>query len=169
LLSQILEALKIEIPQLITHIIGFLILLWLLKRYAWKPLLALLDERRERIKNSFIDIENKQKQAEALNAEYQAKLRDIDTEARRRLNEAVVDGEKVAAKIKEDARGEAKEMLVRTKAEIEQDLAKAKVQLKNDVVAMTIAATEKIIHERLDTPKQRELIGRFIDDIEKVK
>ena len=59
MLSQVLDALKIEIPQLITHIIGFLIALWILKRYAWKPLLALLDERRERIKNGFAEIENK--------------------------------------------------------------------------------------------------------------
>ncbi len=169
MLSQILEALKIEIPQLITHIIGFLILLWLAKRYAWKPLLALLDERRERIKNSFAEIETKHKQADALNAEYQSRLKDIDSEARKRLTEAVSEGEKIAAKIKEDARGEAKDILVRAKAEIDQDLAKARVQLKNDVVDMTIVAAEKIIHERLDAPKHRELIGRFIDDIEKVK
>jgi F-type H+-transporting ATPase subunit b len=169
LLSQVLDALKIEIPQLITHIIGFLIALWILKRYAWKPLLALLDERRERIKNGFAEIETKQKQADALNAEYQSRLKDIDTEARRRLTEAMAEGEKIAAKIKENARNEAKDMFSRSKAEIEQDMAKARVELKNDVVAMTITAAERIIHERLDTPKQRELIGRFIDDIEKVK
>jgi len=169
LLSQIMETLKIELPQLITHIVGFLILLWILKRYAWKPLLALLDERRERIATSFADIERKQKEADALNAEYLNKLKDIDTEARRRLTEAVVEGEKIAARIKEDARNEAKDMFARSKAEIEQDMAKARVELKNEVVAMTINATEKIIHERLDTPKHRELIGRFIEDIEKVK
>jgi len=169
LLSQILETLKIEIPQLITHIIGFIILLWVLKRYAWKPLLALLDERRERISNSFAEIERKQQEADALNAEYQSKLKDIDTEARRRLTEAIGEGEKIAAKIKEDARNEAKDMFARSRAEIEQDMAKARVQLKNDVVVMTITAAERIIHERLDTAKQRELIGRFIDDIEKVK
>lgn len=169
MLSQILETLKIELPQLITHIIGFLILLWILKRYAWKPLLALLDERRERIATSFADIERKQKEADALNAEYQSKLRDIDVEARRRLTEAIAEGEKIADKIKDDARNEAKEMFNRSKAEIEQDMAKARIELKNEVVAMTIGATEKIIRERLDTPKHRELIGRFIDDIEKVK
>lgn len=169
MLSQIMETLKIELPQLITHIIGFLILLWILKRYAWKPLLALLDERRERIATSFSDIERKQKEADALNAEYQNRLKEIDVEARRRLTEAIAEGEKIAAKIKEDARTEAKDMFSRSKAEIEQDMAKARVELKNEVVAMTIGAAEKIIHERLDTPKHRELIGRFIEDIEKVK
>lgn len=169
MLNQILDALKIEIPQLITHIVGFLLLVWVLKRFAWKPVLALLDERRERIKNSFAEIEEKQRQADKLNADYLAKLKDIDLEARRRLTEAMAEGEKIATKIKEDARNEAKDIMLRSRVELEQDVAKAKVQLKEDMVAITMSATEKIIHERLDSQKHRELIGRFIDDIEKVK
>lgn len=169
MLDQILGALKIEIPQLITHIIGFVIALWILKKFAWQPLLGLLDERRERIKNSFDEIDAKNAEAESLNQQYQAKLRDIDAEARKRLNEAVQEGEKIAAKIKDDARNDAKDVMARTKSEIEQDFAKARIQLKEDVVNLTINATEKIIRERLDTQKHRELIGRFIEDVEKVK
>lgn len=169
MLDQILGALKIEIPQLITHIIGFVIALWILKKFAWKPLLGLLDERRERIKNSFDEIDAKNAQAETLHQQYEAKLRDIDAEARKRLTEAVQEGEKIAAKIKDDARNEAKDIMARTKSELEQDFAKARIQLKEDVVNLTINATEKIIRERLDTQKHREMIGRFIEDVEKVK
>ncbi len=46
-------------------------------------------------------------------------------------------------------------------------MAKAKVQLKNDMVNMTISAAEKIIRERLDDAKHRELIGNFLDNVEK--
>lgn len=167
--EQILSALKIEIPQLITHIIGFVIFVWILKRYAWKPLLGLLDERRDRIKAGFDEIDSKNAQAEALHQQYEAKLREIDTEARKRLTDAVQEGEKIATKIKDDARAEAKEVMARTKSELEQDYAKARIQLKEDVVELTISATEKIIRERLDTQKHREMIGRFIEDVEKVK
>lgn len=169
MLDQILGALKIEIPQLITHIVGFIIALWILKRYAWKPLLGLLDERRDRIKSSFDEIDAKNAQAESLHQQYEAKLRDIDAEARKRLTDAVQEGEKIAAKIKDDARVEAKDIMARTKSELEQDYAKARIQLKEDVVNLTINATEKIIRERLDTQKHREMIGRFIEDVEKVK
>lgn len=169
MLDQILGALKIEIPQLITHIIGFVIFVWILKRYAWKPILGLLDERRDRIKSSFDEIDSKNAAADKLNQEYQAKLRDIDNEARKRLTAAVQEGEKIAAQIKDTAREEAKEIMARTKSELEQDFAKARVQLKEDVVNLTISATEKIIRERLDGQKHRDLIGRFIEDVEKVK
>lgn len=169
MLDQILDALHIELPQLFTHIVGFLILLWVLKRFAWKPLLGLLDERTERIKSSFDEIDAKKAAAETLHQQYEAKLREIDAEARKRLTEAVQEGEKIAAKIKEDARSEAKEVMTRTKSELAQDYAKARIQLKEDVVDLTINAAEKIIRERLDTAKHREMIGRFIDDVEKVK
>lgn len=162
--EQVLQALKIEIPQLITHVIGFLLALWVLKRYAWKPILALLEERREKIKSSFDEIDEKNREAEALNVDYQAKLKDIDSEARKRLAEAVKDGQKIAATIKDDARKEAKEILARTKTELEQDVAKARVELKEEMIAMTLTATERIIKEKLDEQKHREMISRFIDE-----
>ena len=46
-------------------------------------------------------------------------------------------------------------------------MAKAKVQLKEEMVSITLLAAEKILHEKLDEPKERELIGRFIDNVEK--
>ncbi len=169
LLEQILSALKIEIPQLITHIIGFLLALWVLKKFAWKPILAVLDERRDKIKSSFDDIEAKKAAAEKLHQDYEAKLRAIDEEARQRLNAAVQEGEKIAGQIKDNARNEAKDMMERSKSELEQDFAKARIQLKEEIVNLTIGAAERIIHERLDQPKHRDLINRFIDDVEKVK
>lgn len=168
-MEQILKALNIEIPQLITHIIGFLLALWVLKKFAWKPILAVLDERREKIKSSFDDIEAQKAAAEKLHQDYEAKLRAIDDEARQRLNAAVQDGEKIAAQIKDSARSEAREMMERSKGELEQDVAKARIQLKEEIVNMTIGATERIIHERLDQQKHRDLINRFIEDVEKVK
>jgi len=169
LLEQILEQLHIEIPQLITHIVGFLVALWILKRYAWKPLLALLDERREKIKSSFDEVKAKIADADQLKSQYEGKLKEIDDEARRKINEAIAEGEKIAGKIKEDARAEARGIMDRQKAELDQDYAKARVQLKEEVIAMTMTATERIIKERLDEAKHRELIGRFIDEVDQAR
>ena len=167
--EQIFGALKIEIPQLLTHAVGFLIAFLILKKYAWKPILGLLEERREKIKNSFDEIDQKQAAADKLNEEYESKLRDIDNEARKRLTAAVSEGEKIAGNLKEDARTEAKDMIVKAKAELDRDVAKARVALKEDMVVMALTATEKIIHEELDDDKHRQLIGKFIEDLEAQK
>ncbi len=169
MLEQILDQLKIEIPQLITHIIGFLVALWILKKYAWKPLLALLEERREKIKSRFDEIDAKIADADQLRSQYETKLKEIDDEARRKINEAIAEGEKIAGKIKEDARAEARGIMERQKAELDQDYAKARIQLKEEVIAMTMTATERIIKERLDEAKHRDLIGRFIDEVEQAR
>ena len=153
--------------QALTHIVGFLITVWILKRFAWGPLLSLLEERRNRIAEEFNNIEQEKTKADQLNAEYQAKLKDIDNERRAKLVEAVNEGKKIAEEIKSSAHKEAKDINTKAKADLERDIAKAKVQLKNDMIAITVTAAEKIIKEKLDDAKHRELIGSFIDNVEK--
>lgn len=157
-----------ELPQLVTHAVGFLITLWILKRYAWGPLLSLMEERRSRIKSEFDTIEEEKAKAAELSSEYQGKLKDIDRERRERLTDAVTEGKKIAEEIRTQARDEAREIATKAKEDIERDVAKAKVQLKDDMVALTLGATEKVIRERLDDAKHRQLIADFIDKLEKV-
>ena len=56
--------------QVLTQIIGFLIVLWVLKRFAWKPILALLEERRQKIKNEFDEAARRKGEANQLLASY---------------------------------------------------------------------------------------------------
>ncbi len=153
--------------QALTHAIGFLITVWILKRFAWGPLLSLLEERRNRIADEFKGIEEEKAKVDQLTAQYEAKLKDIDVERRAKLIEAVAEGKKIAEEIKSAARDEAKEIAVKAKADLVREVAKAKVQLKDDMVTMTVVAAERIINEKLDDRKHRELIGSFIDNVEK--
>ncbi len=158
---------ELQWQQLLTHALGFLIVLWILKKFAWGPLLALMEERRTRIADEFKGIEDEKANVAGLTAEYEGKLKDIDVERRARLVEAVDEGKKIAEEIKAAAREEIKRLGEKAEDELARDVAKAKVQLKNDMVAMTIVATEKIIREKLDDQKHRELIGSFIENVEK--
>ena len=153
----------LEIGQIVTHIIGFLIAVFLLKKFAWKPLLSILEERRSKIKSEFDNNEEEKKKVEGLISDYQTKLKEIDSLARVKIQEAAREGQKLANEIKENARGESKDILTRAREEIQRDVDKAKVQLKNDLVNMTIRATEKLIRERLDEEKDRKLIAEFIE------
>jgi F-type H+-transporting ATPase subunit b len=158
---------SIEWQQLLTHALGFLIFFWVLKKYAWGPLLNLLDERRSKIVDQFEQIELEKETAAKLNAEYEAKLRDIDNERRAEIVKAVDEGKKVASEMKSAAQQEAKEIAEKNKKDLEREVAKAKVQLRDEMVAMTMSAAEKVIHERLDDAKHRELIDKFIANLEK--
>lgn len=154
--------------QLLTHLIGFLITVWLLKKYAWGPLLAIMEERRNKIISEFDSIEAEKEKVAEMAAAYETKLKDIDADRRAKLVEAVNEGKKIAAEIKAEAHEEVKQAGVKAAEELEREVAKAKVQLKNDMVNMTISAAEKIINEKLDDAKHRELIGGFLNNVEKV-
>ncbi|HUV30922.1 MAG TPA: F0F1 ATP synthase subunit B [Acidobacteriota bacterium] len=158
---------SIEWQQVLTHAVGFLITVWILKRFAWRPLMDLIEERREKIAGEFRKIEDEKAGAAKLTAEYEGKLRDIDRERRQKLVEAVTEGKKLAAEIKSAAQEEVRQINAKAKADLEREIAKARVQLRDEIVGMTITATEKMLHEELDQAKQRELVGRFIDDLEK--
>jgi len=154
--------------QVLTQIVGFLIVLWVLKRFAWKPILTLLEERRQKIKSEFDEAARRKEAANQLLASYEAKLKEIDAAARAKIAEAVSEAQKIAGEIKEEARREGRESVVRSQAEIQREIAKAKVQLKEDMVAISLMATEKIISQRLDEPGHRRLIDDFLAKVERV-
>ena len=159
---------NLEWQQILTHLLGFAIAVWLLKRYAWGPLLSIMEERRNKIVDEFKHIEDEKENVTRLTSEYEEKLKDIDNERRAKIVEAVEEGKKVAAEIKADAQQEIKDLHAKAKADLEREVAKAKVQLRDEMIALTMSAAEKVINEKLTDDKHRQLIGRFIDDMQRV-
>lgn len=159
---------NIEYSQVLTHMVGFLIALFVLKKFAWRPVLQMLDERRQKIADEFAEIEVQKKKTEALLKEYEDRLQKIEDEARVRMNASVAEGQKIAARLKTDAQEEARRIVVRASSEIERDVEKAKAQLKESMVAMTLGATEKLLRERLDETANRKLVEQFLSEVEAV-
>ena len=127
----------------------------------------MLEERRKNISGEFENIEHKKEEVTKLTVEYEHKLKGIDEERRVKIVEAVNDGKKMAEEIESNARTKAKQKADKAEQDLKRDIAKAKVELKEDMIAMALTAAEKVIHEKLDDAKHRELIGNFIDNIEK--
>ncbi len=157
----------IQWQLLLTHSVGFLITLWILKKFAWGPILSLLEERRTKIADEFKNIDNEKEKAESLSADYESKLKEIDEERRAKLVEAVNEGKQIAEKIKISAYEEAKQLAEKNKQELNREYEKAKVQLRDDMVSVTVIAAGKIINEKLDDNKHRQLINNVIDNLEK--
>lgn len=153
---------NIEIGQVITQIIAFLIMLWVLKRYGWKPLLNILEERKQKIQGEFNSIALQQNEVKQLQENYQEKMRNIDSEARHKIQEAVGQGRKIATKIEQEAHKDAQEILERAKSDVGNEIAKAKHQLQIDMVNLATAATEKILKEKLDADEQKKLMIEFV-------
>ena len=164
-MDQLLQLL--DLKQILTHALGFLIFVWVLRKFAWGPLLGLMEERRNKIKGEFDEIDRQKAEVAKVTADYEARMKEIDGERRAKLVEAVDEGKKVAAEMKTQAQDDVRKMHEKAKEDLQRDVDKAKVQLRDEMVNMTMTAAEKVIRERMDDAKHRELIGRFIDDLER--
>lgn len=157
---------ELFLPQIITHAIGFLLVVLMLKKLAWGPLMDMIEERREKIISEFDAIDMQREDVAKQKLAYEDKLKEIENERREKLLEGVNEGQKIANELKATAQAEAKETITRAKAESEREITKAKAQLKNDMVDITMLAAEKLLGEKLTEEKDRQLVGGFIDKIQ---
>ena len=156
----------IDLPLVLTQILGFLVLLWVLRALAWGPLIGLLEERRRKIAGEFEEAERRKADADALRVRYEQDLKGIEAQARQRILEAVTEGQRVAAEIKTQAHAAAAARLARADEEIAHDQEQAREVLKQQVAVLSIRTAEKILREKLDDPAQRRMVERFIDEVD---
>jgi F-type H+-transporting ATPase subunit b len=155
----------IDIRMVGTQILGFLLLLWGLSKWAWGPLMQQIEARRQKIAGEFAEAERRQIAADQLKTKLEQDLRGIDVQARAKLQEAVSEGQKVAGEIRAQAQKEAQDRLSRAEDEMAREREKAKELLKEQVIGLSIATAEKILKAKLDDPAQRKLAGQFIDEV----
>jgi F-type H+-transporting ATPase subunit b len=154
-------------PEFITQVVTFVIFFLIMRKYAWPVVLNLLDERQRKIEEGFADIRRRQEAADKLHEEYAQRLRGIEQESRQRIQEAVNEGRRVAAELTEHARQESVKITERAQKTIELEMAKARVQLRDEIVGLVINASERLLREKLDDPADKRLVAAFVDDLEK--
>jgi len=147
---------------LVTNVIAFLILVWVLAKYAWGPMMSVLDQRRDKIKSEYDAAATKLGEAEQLRQDYDSKLAEIKALERERLQEAVKRGEEIAGRLEQDARDKAGDFMTRAEAELDREVGAARLELREQVVTMALAAAEKVVKEKLDEAKHREIVEDFI-------
>jgi F-type H+-transporting ATPase subunit b len=155
---------NLDFSQVIIQIIAFLVMLWVLKKFGWKPLLNLLHERQAKIQGEFDTIAAQKDDLRKAMEDYNEKMKGIEAEARRQIQEAVMQGRKIAMEIQEETQSNAKAILAKAREEVNEEIAKARNQLKNDMVNMAIAGAEKILQENIDKTKHKKLFADFVKE-----
>jgi F-type H+-transporting ATPase subunit b len=155
----------IDIRQVLTQILGFLIMLWILRQFAWGPVLGMLEARRQKIAGEFQEAENRKAEADQMKSRYEQELRGIEAQARARMQEGIAEGQKVAAEIREQAQRDAQGRLSAAQEEISREREKSKELVKEEVVRLAMRTAEKILRQKLDDGTQRQLVSEFINEV----
>ena len=159
----------VHLNQLLAHAISFIIFLFLVRGAFNAIIFPPMRERRERIRAEFERIERERAEVQKIRQEYEAHMKKLDAESRQRIQEAVAEGQRVAAEIREASRKEAQEMITRARQEIGLERDKAQATLRNEVVDLAVEIAGKVIREELTAEKHRKLVDGFLAEVEEVK
>lgn len=144
---------------------SFLLLIFLVKKYAWGNITSVLDERAEKISSDIDGAEEARKKAEELASKREAELAGSRTEAKTIIENAKETAEKSKADILAEAKLEAGRLKEKANQEIAQNKAEALQSVKGDVADLTISLAEKIISQNLDSQAHKALIDQYIDQL----
>jgi F-type H+-transporting ATPase subunit b len=158
------EGLGINITTLITQVISFIILLVLLRLFAYKPLMRMMDERSKRIKESLLQADSLKAESARGEEELKKQLEAAGREGQDRIARAVKAGEDVKQKAQEDAKQEAEKLLTRARAEIRQERDDAIGEVRKEFADLTVLAAGKVIEKSLDKKDHRELIEKVLKE-----
>ena len=146
-------------------ILTFLLLLSVLAKFAWKPLLKMLKDREEMIRNSLYDAEKAQTELARLNSEGE----EIINKARSEAQEILSQGKASVAKMREDTLNDAKEKakLITEDAQkqIQVEKEKAIAEIKGEVVNLSLSVAEKLIKKNLSREDNKALIDESLSNV----
>ena len=147
-------------------ILTFLLLLFVLAKFAWKPLLKMLNDREELIRSSLEDAEKAKEKLEKLNAEGEAIINQARSEAQSILSE----GKAAAAKLKDETLDVAKEQAKQIASEAEKQINiekdKAIAEIKSEVVNLSMRIAEKLINKNISPEDNKALIDESLSNVE---
>ena len=158
---------KPEIGTIFWTMVTFGLMVLLLGRFAWKPLIGAVDDRERSIRDSIDQATRDREQAELLVKQH----KDLLVEARRERAEAVEQGkrdaERVKAEILDEAGKQREALLKQTETQVESALRRARDELQQQAVDLAILAAGKLLTRNLDDSTQRKLVEDHLADLER--
>jgi len=161
------QLVSVDLGLTIWTIVVFLGLLALLWKFAWGPILGAVADREQRIQSSLDDAAARQAEAARLLQEHKAQLADARRQTQEIIAEGKAAGERIRREVEEKARAESANILERARQDIGREKDAALAELRRESVDLALAAAERLIDQKLDAEKDRELVLGYIRELSK--
>ena len=164
-----LETLGIHFPSLLIYLINFLLVLGLLFLFAYKPILRLMDQRAERIRESLEASERAREEAASSQQVVEEQLVKARREAQRIMDLAREAGERFRAEEMDRARNEAETFVARAQSEIQRERDAAIEEVRANFGDLAITAAERVVRRSLDRQAHEDLISQVLEEGESLR
>jgi F-type H+-transporting ATPase subunit b len=150
------------LPEIITQLVAFLAVFFILKKFAFGSVFQSLDDRQKAIAVSIQDADRKRQEMEVLKKDYEQRLQVIEQEARQKIQASIADGQRIAAEIRDKAQADASGQLERAKLEIQRETEKAQAVIRQKVVELSAQMAGKLISKNLSTPENEKYVMELL-------
>ena len=154
-----------EVNIVILTWLAFVILLVILKKYAWQPILSALDAREAAIRKSIEDADRAKEELNKINETRAQMIAEAEHKAREMLEQARKAAVEAAKMIEQKARSEGQILVENALREIKAEKEKAQASFRSESVHLVVELASKLIQENLDTKKNRELVDKLVKEI----
>ena len=152
---------------IIWTIVTFLILLFILKKVAWKPILSALDQREKDIKDSLEKAEKAKEDAQRILDENQANLAKAEEESKKIIEQSRSYAENLKEQMLKESKEQSKKIIEDAAEEIDRKKDSAFEELKDQVAKIAVNAAEKIMKQNLDADKNKHIVDSYLKDVMK--
>jgi F-type H+-transporting ATPase subunit b len=150
---------------LIIEVVSFIILWAILAKLFFKPLLKILDQRKEAVRGWLDEAKKDRSDAQEFLSQAKRELSSAKDEAINIKQTSRIESEKLRKKILEEAKRESRNLIEQSKEEIELKIQEAKKELRNDIANISLALTEKILEREINKKDHQHLIEESIKEI----
>ena len=157
--------LSLNVPLIITQIIGFVLLLWFLNRFVFKAIFAVLDQRQADIKATYDQLDADRARMDEMRSDYERRLNGIEAESREQIQAAVKDGQTLRDNLVADARQQVETIIEQGRNDLERERQAAFLEMRGQIVAIAMAAAGKVVGENLNDARQTKMVDDFIGSV----
>ena len=148
-------------------ILTFIILLIILKKVAWKPILTALETREKEIADSLNRAEQAKADAQKILEENQASLAKAEEESKKVIDQSRIYAENLKVQMLKESKEQAQKIIEDATAEIDRKKDAAFEELKNQIAEISVSAAEKIMKQNLDAEKNKQIVDKYLSEISK--
>ena len=164
-MADILEQLGINFKLLFIQLLGFLLLLWMMKKFLWGRVLDMIQNRTAEIKNAFDHNEKTRTEVNALKEEYEQKLQQALVEAESIVKDAVERAEQEGRAVIEKTRTEAEQIRAKSLADIQQEKKRVIAEIRTEVIQVSVEIAGRLIARQIDSSDVDRLTDEVISEI----
>ncbi|VFM95998.1 MAG: F-type H+-transporting ATPase subunit b [Candidatus Kentron sp. G] len=146
---------------LIPQIVVFGVLVWFIRQFLWDPILRILDDRKKRIADGLAAAERGHHEKELAEKDAIKTIRGAKEQAAAIINQAHKRADEIVEESKDNARAEGERLIIAARAEIDQEMNRAKEQLRKEVVEIALVGVEQVLMREVDIDAHNEVFEKL--------